>query len=317
MLPSSVAAIIDTIQKNWRVSNDIEITLEANPTSVENEKLLAFRQAGVNRLSLGVQALNDDDLAFLGRKHSSSEALKAIDLAAHHFPRYSFDLIYARPNQSLKAWEVELKRAISLAAGHLSIYQLTIEERTPFYRKYSRGEFTVPDEVAGAEFFHLTQDIMEGAGLPAYEVSNHAREGQECRHNLIYWHMADYIGIGAGAHGRFMNGDNKYASSDEKVPERWFEQVNEQGHGSDDFELLSPQDRFYEAVMTGLRLREGVSLSRCEAMSGLEFADIIDMDKVNVSVEQGWMAKEKAGDHLRLTREGMLRLNAILPYILK
>ncbi len=315
MQPESVARIIDAVQRLWSVANDIEITLEANPTSVEIEKFQGFRAAGVNRISLGVQAMNDADLKFFGREHSVPEVLKAIDIARKCFDRYSFDLIYARPEQSLAEWERELSGAVSHARGHMSLYQLTIERNTPFYMRHSRGEFSIPDDVKGAEFYHVTQDIMEGAGMGTYEVSNHANAGQECRHNLIYWQMADYIGVGAGAHGRFMKGAEKYASRDHAAPEIWLKRVQENGHGSHPFENLSAEDRFFESVMMGLRLGDGISIARCEALSGLEFADMIDLTHMKIAQNEGWLARD--ADNVKLTREGGLRLNAIIPYILK
>lgn len=315
MEPETVATIIDAVQSLWPVANDIEITLEANPTSVENDKLLAFRDAGINRVSLGVQALNDEDLKFFGRGHNVDEALKAIELAKTHFERSSFDLIYARPNQTLENWEKELKQAVALSNGHLSLYQLTIERNTPFYMRHSRGEFAIPDDVQGAEFYHLTQDVLENAGLPAYEVSNHAKEGHACRHNLIYWHMADYIGVGAGAHGRFVQGDQKFASRDHAAPEIWLERVGNNGHGAHELERLTQEDRFNECLMMGLRLREGISIATVEAKSGKAFSDMVDANKLQSSIDQDWVIK--GGDNLKLTREGLLRLNALIPYILK
>lgn len=314
MNPKTVQTMIDAVQRLWRVSNDIEITLEANPTSVEADKFVAFKEVGVNRVSLGVQALNDENLKFLGREHSAVEALSAIDIARECFERYSFDLIYARPKQSLAAWEEELQRALLYSNGHLSLYQLTIEQGTPFYMRYNRGEFTIPDDVKGAEFYHLTQDILEGAGLPAYEVSNHAAVGQECRHNLIYWNMADYIGVGAGAHGRFMRGDKKYATRDHNAPEIWLKRVQDYGHGAHEPEALNGEDRFVESVMMGLRLRDGISIARCEALSGLSFDDFVDGEHLKRVIDEEWLVRD--GGVLRCTREGMLRLNAIIPYIL-
>ncbi len=301
MSGKSVAAIIDTVQRLWSVANDLEITLEANPTSVEISKFKSFKDAGVNRISIGVQAFNNDDLKFLGRGHDVSDSLRAIEIASSMFERYSFDLIYARPQQSLGAWEVELKDALKYAKGHLSLYQLSIEKGTPFYKRHNSGEFAIPDEVQGADFYHLTQDIMEDAGLPAYEVSNHAQAGQECRHNLIYWNMADYIGVGAGAHGRFMMGEDKYASKDNHIPDKWLKDVTHK------LEKLSAEDRFIEDVMMGLRLRDGISIKRCE--------DVLDIDKLADICAQDWA--QLNGDNLSLTREGLLRLNAIIPYILK
>ncbi len=314
MHPETVERIIDAVQRLWRVSNDIEITLEANPTSVEINKFQGFRAAGVNRISLGVQAMNDKDLKFFGREHSVSEALKAIDIARSCFDRYSFDLIYARPEQSLSDWERELSDAVKYANGHMSLYQLTIERNTPFYMRHSRGEFSIPDDVKGAEFYHVTQDILEGMGMPAYEVSNHALEEAECRHNLIYWQMADYIGVGAGAHGRFMIGADKFSSRDHSAPEIWLSRVQESGHGSHPFEKLTAEDRFFEGMMMGLRLRDGVSIERCEALSELKFTDMIQMQNLETVIQEGWAVL--GGDNLKLTREGMLRLNSLIPYIL-
>ena len=308
-----VASIIDKVQFLWSVANDIEITLEANPTSIENDKLIAFKDAGINRLSLGVQAFKNDDLKFLGREHNVEEALRAIELAKKYFNKSSFDLIYARPNQRLSDWEVELRRAIELSNGHLSLYQLTIERNTPFFMRYSRGEFLIPDDIKGAEFYHLTQDVMEGSGLPAYEVSNHANIGNECRHNLIYWHMADYIGIGAGAHGRFTIAGNKYSTRDHSAPEIWLELVNDNGHGSHDWRIISQKECFYEILMMGLRLRDGLSIDRIEELSRKRFYDMIDQEKLQTVISQKWAIKD--GDNIRLTREGLLRLNAIIPYI--
>lgn len=319
MAPETVQVMIDAVQRLWPAVNDIEITLEANPTSVEIGKFKAFKEVGITRISLGVQALNDKDLAFLGREHSVDEAFRAIGIAGECFERYSFDLIYGRPDQTLQDWEAELMRGLSYARGHMSLYQLTIERNTPFYMQYNRGAFSIPDDVKGAEFYHLTQDIMERAGMPAYEVSNHAQEGQECRHNLVYWHMADYIGVGAGAHGRFVNAldgnIDKFASRDHSAPEIWLKRVQENGYGAHEFEKLSADDRFVECLMMGLRLRDGVSITRCEALSGLTFDRVIDGDKLQTVCDAGWA--HVTGDQIHLTREGLLRLNALIPFILK
>jgi len=223
MRPSSVEAILDRVQARWKIANDIEITLEANPTSVEMEKFADFRVAGVNRVSLGVQALNDDDLAFLGREHSVDEALQALEIAKAQFERVNFDLIYARPEQGLKDWEQELDRAAELAVGHLSLYQLTIERNTPFYMSHAKGDFKIPEQELAADFYVLTQEVLEAAGLVSYEVSNHAVVGQESRHNLMYWHYGDYIGIGPGAHGRVTSGGEKYATRAHAAPQIWLD----------------------------------------------------------------------------------------------
>ncbi len=301
----TVGGIIDTVQRLWPVVNDLEITLEANPTSVEAGKFQDFRQAGVNRISLGVQALNDEDLQFLGRTHSADEALKAIEISDDMFDRFSFDLMYGRPRQSLKDWERELRWATELARGHLSLYQLTIERTTPFYLRHARGEFSIPDEALGADFYHLTQDVLEDKGLPAYEVSNHAAPGQECRHNLVYWHMADYIGVGAGAHGRFVAEDgSKYATRDHSAPDIWMERVLHNEHGAHEWEMLDTKDVYAEKLMMGLRLREGVETD----LEG------IDETRLQQATQQGWCFYQDGV--LRLSREGMLRLNALIPYLL-
>ncbi|GJL85207.1 MAG: coproporphyrinogen III oxidase [Micavibrio sp.] len=315
MVPETVEAIIDRIQQKWQVSNDIEITLEANPTSVEAEKFRAFREAGINRVSLGVQALNNSDLKFLGRQHNVKEALKAIDIARENFYRYSFDLIYARPKQTLKDWQEELERAVTYTNGHLSLYQLTIERGTQFYQDYAQKKFVVPGEELAADFYNLTQDVLEAHNLPAYEVSNHARAGDESRHNLIYWHYGDYVGIGPGAHGRLTMEDNKFATREHRSPEIWLERVAEQGSGVHPFEGVPPEDRFVEALMMGLRLRDGVSLLALEREAGQNWQDFIDEDHVNQAAKEGWLVHQD--DCLRLTHEGLLRLNAMVPYLLR
>ncbi len=315
MDPETIEALISKIQKSWRISNDIEITLEANPTSVESGKFESFKKAGINRVSLGVQALNDKDLKFLGREHSVKEALQALDIVRENFERFSFDLIYARPEQSLKAWKEELKEALAYARGHLSLYQLTIERGTPFYMDHAQGKFSIPEDGLAADFYHLTQDMMEDAGLPAYEVSNHAAKFQESQHNLIYWHYGDYIGIGPGAHGRIMLMEQKQATRDHNVPQIWLNRVAEAGCGADPFTALSAQDQFFEGLMMGLRVRGGVSLERLSQVSGVDWRSQIDEVRLQETLTQGWVIFDD--EHLRLTREGWLRLNAILPYILK
>ncbi len=312
MKPQTVAAVIDRIQQKWQVTNDIEITLEANPTSVEADKFQEFKAAGVNRVSLGVQALNDNDLKFLGRQHNVKEALKAIDIAKESFDRYSFDLIYARPNQSLKDWQQELEKALQYADGHLSLYQLTIERGTAFYQDYARKKFSIPGQDLAADFYNLTQDILQAHGLPAYEVSNHAKEGQESRHNLIYWNYGDYIGIGPGAHGRITMEGKKFATREHRAPEIWLERVGEHGHGAHPFEEVPAGDQFMEGLMMGLRLRRGISLTGLAE----NWRDYIDEDHLKEAVAQGWLAHEN-DNNLRPSREGVLRLNALIPYLLR
>ncbi len=314
MSPSTVESIIFAIQKNWRVTNDIEITLEANPTSVEAEKFQGFKAAGVNRVSLGVQAMNDEDLKFLGREHSAKEAIQAVETAASIFERYSFDLMYARPNQTLKAWEEELEKTLQYTNGHMSLYQLTIERNTPFYMSHARGDFSVPNEGLAADFYNLTQDIMEGVGLPAYEVSNHASEGQESQHNLNYWRYGDYIGVGPGAHGRLSLDGGKFATREHHAPDIWLERVEENGFAYHPFEKLEPCDQFMEGLMMGLRLSEGLSLQDLGDQTGVDWRAILDQNKLEELQGEGWLTFDDG--YVKLNHEGWLRLNAIIPHIL-
>lgn len=314
MEPFLVEAIINKIRQRWRISNDLEITLEANPTSVEATKFHAYKEAGVNRLSLGVQSLVIDDLRFLGREHDVDDALKAIRIADQCFDRYSFDLIYARPGQTLDQWADELKRALDLSKGHLSLYQLTIERSTPFYIRHKRGEFQIPDDVRGAEFYHLTSEITSGYGLPAYEVSNHAAYGQECRHNLLYWHGADYIGIGPGAHGRFHMGTQKVATQGHRAPEIWLKQVLLDGHGCHPFEDIDARSCFEENLMMGMRLTRGICLEDIGRRLSLDWEKWFDWHHLKILQDQGWASYENG--ILVLNTEGLLRLNSILPYLL-
>lgn len=315
MKPHAIEAIIERVQKNWHISNNIEITLEANPTSVEADKFKAFRAAGINRVSLGIQAMNDSDLKFLGRQHSAADALNAIEIARNNFDRYSFDLIYARPDQTLKAWEAELNDALKHTAGHMSLYQLTIERKTPFYAAHARGDFSIPQDDLAADFYDLTQEIMSTAGLPAYEVSNHAAPDQESRHNLTYWHYGDYIGVGAGAHGRLTIDGQKFATREHSTPEAWLSQALGNGNAAKPYERLSNEDQFLEALMMGLRLTTGLSKRNLEDATGCNFDAHIDRAKLDTLIAQNWITETP--DHIKLEREGMLRLNAIIPYILK
>lgn len=318
MPPETVEAIIYAIQKNWQVSNDVEITLEANPTSVEIDKFRDFQAAGVNRVSIGVQALNDRDLKFLGREHSAVEAVRAIETARSVFDRYSFDLIYARPEQDLKSWEAELHQAREFFDSHISLYQLTIERNTPFYISHAKGDFSIPDEVLGADFYHVTQDVMEGFGLPAYEVSNHAREDEESRHNMIYWNYGDYVGIGPGAHGRITLNEEKYATREHQAPDIWLEKTTKHGMAAKPSDPLSARDRVMEALMMGLRLRGGVSFEALDIAFGDDAGSALsmfDQKKLKTLQDEGWRTGDS--DRITLTREGMLRLNAIIPFVLK
>lgn len=308
MPPDLVGAILDEAQKVWGFSNHIEITLEANPGSVEVGRFTGYRTAGVNRVSLGVQALSDDDLRRLGRMHSTDEAIRALDVARNVFDRVSFDLIYGRQDQSLSSWEAELKRALALASEHMSLYQLTIEDGTVFFRRHQDGKLKgLPDEDLGADMYDLTQALCEDAGLPAYEVSNHASEGNESRHNLIYWRGGDYAGIGPGAHGRLTLDGVRYATETPLGPEAWLRQVQETGSGESLRNPLSQSDQWNERIMMGLRLTEGVDLKGC-SLDQSTLSAIQDMK------EFGLLSFEQ--DILRATRTGRPLLNAIIREIL-
>ncbi|MCF6369367.1 radical SAM family heme chaperone HemW [Rhizobium halophilum] len=307
MEPATVAAVLDGIARHWHVPNGIEITMEANPSSVEAERFRGYRAAGVNRVSLGVQALNDLDLKFLGRLHDVADALKAIRLAREIFPRMSFDLIYARPNQTVSAWEAELKQAISYAVDHLSLYQLTIEEGTAFYGLHKAGKLIVPDGDQSADLYEATQEITARHGMPAYEVSNHARPGAESRHNLTYWRYGEYAGIGPGAHGRLTRGPHKIATATERHPETWLELVEASGHGMRDQEELGRDEQADELLLMGLRLTEGVDLARWQQLSGRD----PDPAREQTLLEHGFI--ERLGNsRLRCTPKGMLVLDAVV-----
>lgn len=307
MAPETVDAILNGIARHWHVPDGIEITMEANPSSVEAERFRGYRAAGVNRVSLGVQALNDRDLKFLGRLHDVADALKAIRLARDIFPRMSFDLIYARPNQTVEEWDRELKEAVSYAVDHLSLYQLTIEEGTPFYGLHKAGKLIVPDGEHSAVLYEATQEITEREGMPAYEVSNHARPGSESRHNLTYWRYGDYVGIGPGAHGRLTTGGAKIATATERRPEGWLELVEAEGHGMVDQELLEREAQSDELLLMGLRLKEGIDLVRWQTLSGRD----LDPDREQFLIDHGFI--ERLGNsRLRCTPAGMLILDAVV-----
>ncbi len=314
MEPETVKVVIDQIKKSWPCDPDMEVTLEANPTSVEAAKFKGFRAAGVNRVSIGVQSLRDEDLSFLGRKHNRNEALQAIDLAKENFERFSFDLMYARPKQTVSDWVQELEEAVQLSVGHLSLYQLTIEEGTPFHTQFGRGDFMMPSEDLGGEFYEITQSVLAAAGLPAYEISNHAKPGQESRHNLTYWRYTDYVGIGPGAHGRLTLPDGKVATRGHRAPEVWMERVLASGHGGHDHESVNPEQRWMEALMMGLRLREGVPFARLESESGKSIDEILNPRKLKALSEEGLITLHS--DSIKPTSAGMQRLNGLLGYLL-
>lgn len=316
MEPETVAYIIDEIQKNWRLTNDVEITLEANPTSIEQQKFQDFKEAGINRVSVGVQALNDKDLKFLGRQHSAEEAKKALEIAYQTFDRVNFDLIYARPEQTVKEWETELHEALKIAkAGHLSLYQLTIEKGTAFETMYQRGEFAIPDDELGGELYEMTGEIAAQHGLNHYEISNYAREGEESRHNLAYWRYQDYAGIGPGAHGRLTIKGEKYATRARRAPKIWLEHVMKNGHGHHPDDFVYTEERFVECLLMGLRLKEGIPFSRLEQEGGENWRDYLDQKKLAELEQEGYISL--TDQRLSVSDQGRQRLNKILESIIK
>ncbi len=316
MPPEGTAALIADAQALFDPLPDIEITLEANPTSVEAGRLAAFRDAGVNRISLGVQSLEPEALAFLGRRHDAGEAIAALELARGIFPRVSFDLIYARPGQSLDAWRAELRRALALAADHLSLYQLTIEPGTQFATLFGRGAFALPEGDHAAALYLATAEEAARFGLAPYEVSNYARPGAESRHNLAYWRHRDYLAIGAGAHQRLTLAGQVIAARRHRAPEEWLARVERDGHARTEEETLSPQDLAREVLLMGLRLVEGVHPQALAARSGLTLAEAIDPAMLTACLDAEYLHWTPAGS-LATTTEGLLRLDAILPVLLR
>lgn len=314
MQPETVRAVIEEAGTLWGFADDCEITLEANPTSVEIDKFKAFHAAGINRVSIGIQSLDDAQLAFLGRRHSAKEGLLALEAAASVFERYSFDLIYARPEQSADAWRAELTQALSCAGDHLSLYQLTIEPGTAFHTYHQRGDFSVPAQDDAGALYELTQSVMNDHGLPAYEISNHARPGQESRHNLTYWRYGDYAGIGPGAHGRLTLAGEKKATRAHRAPDIWLERVNQNGHGAHPFETIDAHQRFEEALMMGLRLRTGVLLAGLSCELGRPWHEVIPPGRIESMRDEGMV--QLTDTHLIATPEGMQRLNGLLSYLL-
>jgi len=307
MQANTVGAILDAIARHWAVAPGAEVTLEANPTSVEAERFRGYRAAGVNRVSLGVQALDDTALKELGRLHTAREALDAVAIARKVFDRYSFDLIYARPRQTPQAWAGELERAITEAAEHLSLYQLTIEPETPFQTLHALGKLVVPDEDSARALYDTTQEICGRAGLPAYEISNHARPGAECRHNLVYWRAQEYAGIGPGAHGRLDIDGERHATATEKRPESWLMRVETLGHGLVTDEPLSRDERADEFLLMGLRLAEGIDPVRFEAVAGRK----LDPERIEQLASHGLVESNREG-WLRVTQSGFPVLDAVV-----
>ena len=302
MKTDTVGKILNHISKLWPIERNCEITLEANPTSIEAGKFKDFKKAGINRVSVGVQALNDKDLKFFGRTHSANEALAAVEVARNTFDRYSFDMMYARPGQSAKEWEEELSRALKYMDGHSSLYQLTIEPQTPFYTRAKRGEFRMPEENLSAELYEVTESIMSGSGLEAYEISNYAKPGEESRHNMGYWRYQDYLGIGPGAHGRVSINGIKHATRMHRAPDIWLERVGEKGHGLQADDILSSEEQHQEKIMMGLRLREGVDTA------------LFDEGKLETLIAEGDLIMGE--DKIFASLQGRLRLNSVLNYLL-
>jgi oxygen-independent coproporphyrinogen-3 oxidase len=314
MEPETTAAIIAAVGRHWRTAPDLEITLEANPTSVEIARFRGFRDAGVNRVSIGVQALDDRVLKFLGRQHSSGEAIRALEIGRATFPRLSFDLIYARPGQSLEAWQGELSTALDLANSHLSLYQLTIEPGTAFEQRVARGDFQTLPEEEQATLFDWTAARLERAGMPAYEISNHARPGEESRHNLTYWRYGDYVGVGPGAHGRLTLDGKKIATRQHRAPEAWLEMVERAGHATRQRDAVETPARLQEMVMMGLRLAEGIPASRFVAETGSTIEAALDSAQLKRLIDGGFLVLEN--ERLRATAEGRARLDAVLGSLL-
>ena len=307
MQPQTVGAILDAIGKNWHVADDVEVTLEANPTSVEATRFAGYRAAGVNRVSLGVQALDDASLKMLGRLHTAQEAMDAVKIARSAFDRYSFDLIYARPDQTPAMWTDELTRAIGEAAEHLSLYQLTIEEGTPFFGLHAAGKLKTPDEGLARALYDVTQEVCSKHGLPAYEISNHARPGAECRHNLVYWRGQEYAGIGPGAHGRLDIGSRRHATATDKRPETWLMRVEANGHGVMTDDELNSVECADEFLLMGLRLAEGIDPRRYAAISGRT----LDPGRIALLREEGAIVVDEDG-RLRVTQDGFPVLDAVV-----
>ena len=307
MAPATVAAILDAIARHWGMEPGAEITLEANPSSVEADRFRGYRAAGVNRVSLGVQALNDADLKALGRLHTVAEARAAVEVARTTFDRYSFDLIYARPRQSAEGWRQELKDALGMAEHHVSLYQLTIEQGTPFAALHATGKLAVPEPELADTLYEITQEMTEVAGLPAYEISNHAAPGEESRHNLIYWRYGEYAGIGPGAHGRLIVDGLRRALVTERNPEQWLGAVERNGNGLVERTMLTEAEQADEMLLMGLRLAEGVDLRRLTSLGGVK-PDHLTVDEL---VQLG-LLEAPASDRLKATPRGRFVLNELV-----
>ncbi len=306
MPPAAVAHVLEDAARIWSFAPDAEITLEANPTSVEAENFRGYRTAGVNRVSVGVQSLNAEHLQALGRQHTPDEAIAAFRLAAKIFPRVSFDMIYARPKQSLDQWREELGRALGEQQGHMSLYQLTIEPETRYADLFAAGTLKIPGEDLAADLYDLTQEMTAAAGLPAYEVSNHSAAGRECQHNLLYWRYGEYAGVGPGAHGRVRHGVNTLATACEKHPETWRQLVSSRGHGMTTQEIVTSSEQAREYLLMGLRISEGINRSRYETLAGRA----LDENTINGLSNLGLL--QQSGNRLQATQAGRRVLNAVI-----
>ena len=314
MAPETVAAVMNGVMALWPVDQQAEVTLEANPGTADAGRFRGYRSAGVNRLSIGVQSFDDQALKFLGRVHDAGAARRALEMAAASFDRFSFDLIYARPGQTLDEWRLELRQALDLAAGHLSLYQLTIEEGTAFHTAWRLGELIMPAENLVADMFEETQSVMEKAGMPAYEISNHAGPGQESRHNLVYWRYGDYVGVGPGAHGRLTLEAGRMATYQHRLPEAWLKAVGQDRHGMSEMTPISQSEQAAEALMMGLRLREGVPLARLEKLTGQRFEQVVAPARLATLVDGGFLTIDRGV--LQATEAGRQRLDAVLGELL-
>jgi len=304
-----VEKIIDKANELFGFTNDIEITLEANPTSVESKKFNDFKIAGVNRVSLGVQSLNDNALHYLGREHNSAEALQAVEIAQKHFSRWSFDMIYCRPNQTIEQWQLELSKAVKNIGGHISLYQLTIEDGTVFKRLFDKGEIVMPNDELSADMYVFTNNYLSELGYDAYEVSNYAMSGDESKHNKLYWSYDDYIGIGAGAHGRITDiyGD-KYGTACHSNPEKWLKDNSYFENA-----IIDKKEQAIETMLMGLRLKDGVSEKKIKSITGVGFEYVLDMKRLKIVIDKGLIEFE---ERLKTTEKGRLTLNSVLSYIL-
>ncbi len=312
MPPAIVGQVIDKVAGLWPVADDVEITLESNPTSAEAENFAGYRRAGVNRVSVGIQALDEADLKYLGRQHSVEEGLAAFQMAARTFPRTSFDLIYARPGQTPDQWRSELGRALQEQAGHMSLYQLTIEPETAFFRLHEAGQLVTPGEDHAAEMYEITQELTSAAGLPVYEVSNHARPGHECRHNMLYWAYGEYAGVGPGAHSRLVEKDgSRRALAMEKHPETWLDKVAAGRNGVVENTIVAGPDAARECLLMGMRTTQGINLKRLQQMSGSH----IDREPLDHLVSDGLVLLTDGGHHVVATAAGRQVLNSVIEYM--